>query len=131
MSHYAKINNGIVVSVIVAEEDFFTNGHFVDTSPGSWIQTSYNTRAGVHYGQDGKPDGGVALRANYAGLGYIYDATNDVFYQPQPYPSWTISAPTWTWTPPVPYPTDVGTPEAPKRYTWNEETKAWDLVTNP
>ena len=79
MSHYAKVNNGIVVSVIVAEADFFTNGHFVDTSPGTWIQTSYNTRGGVHYGQDGQPDGGVALRGNYAGIGYIYDATNDVF----------------------------------------------------
>jgi hypothetical protein len=129
MSHYAKVKDGIVVSVIVAEADFFTNGHFVDTTPGTWIQTSYNTKGGVHYGQDGQPDGGTALRGNYAGLGYIYDATNDVFYAPKPYASWTISAPTWTWTPPVPYPTDVGTPEAPKRYTWNENTTSWDLVT--
>jgi len=129
MSHYAKVNNGVVVSVIVAEADFFTNGHFVDTSPGTWIQTSYNTRSGVHYGQDGQPDGGVALRGNYAGIGYIYDATNDVFYPPKPYASWTISAPTWTWTPPTPFPTDIGTSDAPKRYTWDESTLSWIEVT--
>jgi hypothetical protein len=119
MSHYAKVKDGIVVSIIVAEADFFTNGHFVDTSPGTWIQTSYNTRGGIHYGQDGQPDGGVALRGNYAGIGYIYDATNDVFYPPKPYASWTISAPTWTWTPPTPYPTDG------KLYSWDETTKNW------
>ena len=119
MSHYAKVFNGIVTQVIVAEADFFTNGHFVDTSPGSWIQTSYNTRGGVHYGQDGQPDGGTALRGNYAGIGYTYDATNDVFYPPKPYDSWTISSPTWTWTPPVPYPTDG------KFYSWDETTKTW------
>ena len=125
MSHYAKVKDGIVVSVIVAEADFFTNGHFVDTSPGTWIQTSYNTRGGVHYGQDGQPDGGTALRANYAGLGYIYDSTNDVFYEPQPYPSWTINAPTWTWTPPTPKPEST----YPQYYVWDELTTTWKLVT--
>jgi hypothetical protein len=129
MSHYAKVNNGIVVSVIVAEADFFTNGHFVDTSPGTWIQTSYNTRGNVHYGQDGQPDGGIALRGNYAGVGYIYDATNDVFYPPKPFASWTINEPTWTWTPPTPYPTDVGTVDAPKHYVWDETTTSWTEVT--
>ena len=119
MSHYAKVNNGIVVEVIVAEADFFTDGHFVDTSPGTWIQTSYNTRGGIHYGQDGQPDGGVALRGNYAGMGYIYDRTHDVFYPPKPYPSWTISAPTWAWIPPTPYPNDG------KSYLWDETTKTW------
>jgi hypothetical protein len=119
MSHYAKVRDGIVVSIIVAEDDFFTNGHFVDTSPGTWIKTSYNTKGGVHYGQDGQPDNGTALRGNYAGIGYTYDATNDVFYAPQPYPSWTISSPTWTWTSPTPYPNDG------KLYSWDETTKNW------
>ena len=93
MSHYAKVLNGQVIQVIVAESDFFNI--FVDSSPGQWIQTSYNTRGGIHYGADGQPNGGIALRANYAGVGYTYDSVNDVFYAPQPYPSWTISAPTW------------------------------------
>ena len=99
MSHYAKVNNGIVEIVIVAEADFFNT--FRDTSPGTWIQTSYNTRGGIHYGPDGNPDEGIALRGNYAGIGYIYDSANDVFYKPQPAAGWTISAPTWTWIPPI------------------------------
>jgi len=127
MSHFAKVLNGVVVQVIVAETDFFNT--FVDSSPGTWIQTSYNTRGGVHYGQDGEPDGGTALRGNYAGLGYTYDATNDVFYPPKPFSSWTISAPTWLWTAPKPYPTDLGTEDAPKRYVWDEATTSWIEVT--
>ena len=117
MSHYAKVNNGKVEQVIVAEADFFKT--FIDTTPGTWIQTSYNTKGNVHYGQDGKPDSGIALRGNYAGIGYTYDATNDVFYAPQPYPSWTLDKTTWLWTSPVPYPTDG------KLYTWDEPTKTW------
>ena len=117
MGNYAKIINAKVTKVIVAESDFFDT--FVDTSPGTWLQTSYNTRGGVHYGQDDQPDGGVALRGNYAGIGYTYDSVNDVFYAPQPYPSWTISAPTWEWQAPVPYPTTGGP------YTWDEATQSW------
>ena len=117
MSNYAKVLNSKVLEVIVADASFFDT--FVDTSPGTWIQTSYNTRGGVHYGQDGQPDGGVALRANYAGIGYTYDQASDVFYAPQPYPSWTISAPTWLWEAPVPYPSTGGP------YTWDEATLSW------
>jgi len=122
MSHYAKVENGIVTQVIVAEADFISTGALGD--PASWIQTSYNTRGGVHYGADGQPDSGEALRANYAGVGYTYDPTNDVFHAPQPYPSWTISAPTWLWEPPVAYPTDG------QQYTWDENSKTWILSTN-
>lgn len=114
MSHFAKVTNGIVTQVIVAEKDFFKT--FVDSSAGDWIQTSYNTIGGKH------TQGGTPLRGNYAGIGYTYDRTNDVFYPPQPYPSWTIEAPTWTWTPPVPYPTDDN------RYNWDETTKTWVVL---
>ena len=122
MGHYAKIVSGIVQQVIVAEADFFNT--FVDSSPGEWIQTSYNTRGNVHYSSNSnEPDGGVALRGNYAGIGYIYDSANDVFYPPKPYNSWAISAETnWVWTPPVAYPDDG------KGYTWNEGTTSWDEV---
>ena len=121
MSHYAKVVSGTVTQVIVAEADFFNT--FVDTSPGDWIQTSYNTRGNQHYGADGNPDGGTALRGNYAGIGYTYDQGNDVFYAPQPYPSWTISAATnWIWQSPTPYPTDG------KIYTWDEATQSWVLA---
>jgi len=120
MSHYAKVVDGKVTQVIVAEPDFFKT--FVDSSPGTWLQTSYNTRGGVHHGQDGHPDGGVALRGNYAGVGYTYDATHDVFYAPQPYPSWTLNHTTWTWEAPTAYPTDG------KMYTWTESSKSWTVA---
>lgn len=122
MSHFARVLDGQVVQVIVAEQDHIDR--FGSRSPGTWIQTSYNTKGGVHYGQDGSPDGGIALRGNYAGKGFIYDQTNDVFYPPSPYPSWVISAPTWTWTAPVPKPTDG------KRYKWDEPTTSWVELTN-
>jgi hypothetical protein len=114
MGHFAKVVDGKVTQVIVAEPDFFNT--FVDTSPGTWIQTSYNTYGGVH------KNGGTPLRGNYAGIGYTYDLANDVFYAPQPYPSWTISAPSWLWTAPTPMPIDG------KPYTWNETTKSWDEI---
>ena len=121
MSHFAKVCDGKVITVNCAEKEFFDT--FVDSSPGEWIQTSYNTRGGVHYGSDGQPDGGVALRGNYAGIGYTYDRQNDVFYAPQPYASWTLSQTTWLWEPPVAYPTDD------QRYVWDEATVGWKLVT--
>lgn len=114
MSHFAKVTDGKVVQVIVAEKEFFDT--FVDSSPGTWLQTSYNTHGNKH--PQGKP-----LRGNYAGIGYTYDATNDVFYAPQPYPSWKINNKTWLWEAPVAMPTDD------KMYTWDEETKSWIEVT--
>lgn len=112
MAHYAKVVDGKVTQVIVAEKEFFDT--FVDTSPGTWIQTSYNTIGGQH------TQGGTPLRGNYAGIGYTYDQVNDVFYAPQPYASWTISAPTWTWTAPTPMPVEEG-----KFFRWDEPTLAW------
>ena len=124
MAHFAKVENGIVTQVIVAEPEFFDT--FVDSSPGQWIQTSYNTRGGVHYSPEtGEPDGGVALRKNYAGIGYTYDAARDAFIPPQPYPSWNLNEDTCSWDSPVPYPTDG------KRYNWNEDTQQWDEIAQP
>ena len=117
MAHYAKVNNNIVEQVIVAEPEFFET--FVDSSPGEWIQTSYNTRGGVH------TLGGTPLRGNYAGVGHVYDSQNDVFYQPQPFASWILNTTTWIWESPVPIPPDAS---HEKLYAWNESTKSWDLV---
>jgi hypothetical protein len=113
MAHYAKVNNGIVEQVIVAEKEFFDT--FVDSSPGTWIQTSYNTYGNQH------PEG-TPLRGNYAGIGYTYDATHDVFYAPQPFPSWTLNESTWLWEAPVAYPTDG------KLYKWDESITNWKEV---
>jgi hypothetical protein len=115
MSHFAKVVNGIVTQVIVAESEFFQT--FVDSSPGEWIQTSYNT-----YGSQHK-NGGTPLRKNYAGVGYTYDSTRDAFIPPQPYPSWLMSEETCLWSAPTPMPTDG------KRYSWDETTLAWVEVT--
>ena len=115
MAHYAKVNNSLVEQVIVAESEFFDT--FIDTSPGEWIQTSYNTHGGVH------TSGGTPLRKNYAGIGYTYDRDKDAFYAPQPYLSWTLNETTCLWEPPVAYP-DADSDEI---YSWNEETTSWDL----
>lgn len=117
MSHFAEIdNNNIVTSVIVAEQDF------IDSLDGQWVQTSYNTRSGIHYDPDSnEPDGGTALRKNYAGIGYTYDAGRDAFIPPKPYTSWILNEETCNWASPVSYPDDG------ELYNWNEETRAWDL----
>lgn len=121
MAHYAKVLNGKVTNVIVAEEDFFET--YIDNEPGTWIQTSYNTVGGVHLDPETRePDGGVALRYNYAGLGFNYDADADAFYAPKPYDSWVLNTDTYTWEAPVAYPSDDN------GYTWNEETQSWDAV---
>jgi len=113
MSHFAKVTDGKVTQVIVAEQEFFDT--FVDTSAGTWLQTSYNTLGNQH--PENRP-----LRGNYAGIGYTYDATNDVFYAPQPFPSWILNNTTWTWEAPVSYPTDG------KLYKWNESITNWEEV---
>jgi|TARA_R110000822_G_C15142714_1_gene476383 hypothetical protein len=117
MTHFAQITDGVVTTVIVAEQEF------VDSQPGTWVQTSYNTRGGVHYGQDGEPDGGVALRFNYAGIGHTYDSVRDAFIAPKPYPSWVLDEATCQWAAPTPCPDDG------KRYEWDEDSTAWVEVT--
>ena len=114
MAHYAKVNNGIVETVIVAEAEFFDT--FVDSSPGHWIQTSYNTKGGVHL------NGETPLRKNYAGIGYTYDLERDAFIEPQPFASWTLNETTCLWEAPTSYPDDGD------EYEWDESTTAWVAV---
>ena len=125
MGYFARVNNGVVEQVISASQDFIDS--YVSTEPGEWVKTSYNTRGGVHYARD--EDGQVtgpsedqskALRKNYAGVGYVYDVDRDAFYEPQPFPSWTLNEETCNWEPPVTYPTDG------KEYVWNEGNTSWD-----
>jgi hypothetical protein len=114
MSHFAKVVDGKVTQVIVAEPEFFDT--FVDSSPGTWLQTSYNTHGNQH--PEGRP-----LRGNYAGIGFSYDATNDVFIAPKPFNSWVINEDTWLWEAPVAMPDDG------KVYEWDEATTNWKEVT--
>jgi len=113
MSHFAKVENGIVVQVIVAEQDFIATGALGD--PANFVQTSYNTHGGKH--PEDRP-----LRMNYAGLGYAYDEQRDAFIPPQPFASWLLNEDTCLWDAPVAMPTDD------KKYAWDEESVSWKEV---
>ena len=115
MSHLAKVCDGKVVQVIVAEPEFFND--FVDSSPGKWIQTSYNTVGGIHR------LGGTPLRKNYAGIGFTYREDLDAFIPLQNYPSWVLNEETCLWEPPIAYPSDG------RRYVWEESTMSWKNIT--
>ena len=137
MSHFAKVENGVVTQVIVIEQDVLATGHWGD--PALWIQTSYNTLGGIH------SQGGTPLRKNFAGIGYTYDAGRDAFIPPKPFASWLLNESTCQWGSPTAMPTDgkrymwresttswveqTDYPTDGKTYTWNLETGTWDEVT--
>jgi hypothetical protein len=123
MSHFAKLDeNNIVTFVTVGrQEDDGLEAELTARTGDVYKQTSYNTRGGVHY-TDGVPseDQRKALRFNYAGIGFTYDADRDAFIPPTPYPSWVLDEATCQWDSPTPYPTD-----SEGIYNWNEETQSW------
>jgi hypothetical protein len=142
MAHFAILGKGNIVEnvIVVDNNDAPTEQAGISFLKKIYndpyliaVQTSYNTKGGIHYGINNIPDGGIALRANYAGVGYQYDQINDVFYPPKPVDinniicnSWTLSGPTWLWSAPTPEPTNV-LPEGQK-YGWNEITKEWVVL---
>jgi len=101
MSSYAKVNNGLVETVIEADSDFINK--LVDSSPGTWIETS------------------DSMRRNFAGIGYSFDATRNAFIPPRIFDSWTLNETTCQWEPPIPYPDDG------RKYKWDEVTQ-WDVI---
>jgi len=106
MSHYAKIEDGIVTTVIVAEQDFIDSGVVGD--PAQWVQTSYNGN----------------FRKRYAGIGFLYNAELDAFIPPKPHASWVLDEAEAAWRAPIPMPTDG------LLYMWDEETLGWKIVPN-
>jgi len=119
MTHFAEVDeNNIVQRVIVISQENIDSGNW--GSPSSWVQTSYNTRGGKHYNQDGVEDSGVALRYNYAGIGHTYDKIRDAFISPKPYTSWTLDDATCQWSAPIAHPADGNGP-----YHWDEDTINW------
>jgi hypothetical protein len=115
MSHFAEIDNeGTVLRVIVAEQEFIDSGAVGD--PARWIQTSYNTSGGVHR------LGGTPLRMNYAGIGYTYDRVRDAFIPPKPYASWILDETSCLWTAPTPMPE----PREGYFYSWDETNQSWE-----
>lgn len=111
MAHFAKVLDGKVIKVIVAESEFFET--FIDSEPGDWIQTSYNTVAGQH------KLGGTPLRKNFAGVGFTYDRNRDAFIPPKPYASWILNEDSCVWEAPI------ALPDNDFYYTWNEENQSW------
>lgn len=132
MSHFAKLDeNNVVVFVTVGrQEDDGKEAELTARTGDVYKQTSYNTKAGVHYtfNEDGvrvpSDDQTKALRKNYAGIGFTYDEERDAFIPPKPFESWVLDEDTCLWMAPLPYPDDEGT------YTWNEELFAWELVSD-
>jgi hypothetical protein len=110
MAHFAKVVDGVVDQVIVADTKEWCEANL----GGTWVQTSYNTHAGVH------TLGGTPLHKNYAGIGYTFDGTG--FAAPKPYDSWTLDAETYVWNAPTPMPSDGGI------YQWDEENLNWQLL---
>jgi hypothetical protein len=119
MAHYALVKNGIVQEVVVAEQDIIDHLQQQAGFEGQYVQTSYNTREGVHFGPDGEPDGGIPLRKNFAGIGYTYDSQADAFYPPCSFAGWLLDTEKGIWQPPIPHPTDG------KTYSWNNFSQSW------
>ena len=119
MAHFAKVENGVVTPVIVIDQETLNTPGHPWGDPALWVQTSYNTSAGVH------SQGGNPLRKNFAGIGYTYDSGRDAFIPPKPHASWVLNESTCQWGPPTPIPTDD------KRYAWDEATTSWIEVTTP
>jgi hypothetical protein len=104
MSHFAKIQNNIVETVIVGSPDLDDMAAYEwvrNNLEGEWVQTSFSGKIGV----------------NFAGIGYIWDGKG--FSPPQPYPSWILDKETYSWSAPVAMPNDE------KVYSWNENLQSW------
>jgi len=142
VGHWAKIDeNNIVQEVIVIKEAELDTGNWGDKA--NWIKTSYNTNEGKHYvpkdhqdWSEESADQSKAIRYRYAGIGDVYDATNDVFYAQQPYASWVLNKTTWAWEAPItPAKFTEEQIAANKYYVWDEDayqadnTKGWVLTS--
>ena len=115
MAHFVRIENGIVVNAIVIHNnELLVDGVEIESKGaefchnllgGTWLQTSFNNN----------------IRKQYAGIGFIYDETADVFIAPQPFASWSLDS-NYDWQAPIAYPADG------KQYSWDETNHAWVLV---
>lgn len=121
MAHFAKLDKNNVVIFVTVGRDEDREDELCARTGDVYKQTSYNTRGGVHYQQDGTPsaDQSKAFRKNYAGLGYTYDEQRNAFIPPKPFNSWVLNEQTCWWEAPIAMPQDGN------RYTWNEETQSW------
>jgi hypothetical protein len=129
MAHYAFLDENNIVTEVIVGKDENEDGvdweqHYGAFRGQTCKRTSYNTQGGVH------SSGGTPFRKNYAGIGYSYDSERDAFIPQRPYPSWVLDEDSCLWEAPVAMPTDAGTGEPPKRYTWDEDLINWIEVQN-
>ena len=124
MAHFAQLDeNNIVTQVIVVDNNEIIDPHTGEEDEilgiafckklfgGKWVQTSYNNN----------------IRKNYAGVGYKYDESLDVFIPPKPYESWIFNVETGYWESPIgdaPARTEEEIASGVK-YEWDEENKQW------
>ena len=106
MAHWAELDNdNKVIRVLVGDNNDPNNDEgyqwLINNLGGTWIQTSYNHN----------------IRKQYAGIGYTYDAVNDVFIAPQPFASWSLDE-NFDWQPPTPMPTEG-------KWYWDEDSLSW------
>ena len=115
MSHFAKLdkNNVVVLVTVGRQEDDGKEAELSARTGDRYVQTSYNTRGGVHL------LGGTPFRKNYAGIGYTYDEARDAFIPPHPFSSWNLDEQSCLWEPPVAYPDDNNS------YIWDEDKQQW------
>jgi hypothetical protein len=141
MAHFAEIDEETyqVLNVIVVPDEQEHRGQEYLAEDcglgGMWIQTSYNTRCGVHYKPNSfDPSGQPALRKNYAKIGGYYDPIADAFHSEKPVgtPSFILDPDTFTWVAPVPLPENLpeGLDEfSDYAYIWDESQLQWVLMT--
>jgi len=137
MAHFAKIGlNSKVIEVLSVNNEVLKDFDGIEredigvdfltklTGWAIWKQTSYNTKGGKYYNNNGTlGDQSKAFRKNYAGIGYTYDEDKDAFIPPKPkINSWVLNEDTCYWEAPIPMPTDG------QNYNWNEQTLSWDIV---
>lgn len=125
MGHFAKVINNIVEEVIVAEQSDIDSGRHGDAS--LWVQTSYNTFGGVHSnGETNQPDGGIALRYNFAMIGGLYDITADAFYTQKPSNYHELDTNSYLWKNTVPKPSVP--PGSTDYWLFNYDNGTWNYV---
>jgi hypothetical protein len=133
MASFAKIENNIVTTVVSVVNEVIKDSNGIEqeqlgidflnqlyNTNDNWKQTSYNTHGGVHN------NNGTPLRKNHAGIGMTYDEGRNAFIPIKPYNSWVLNETTCLWNSPIPMPNDAS---IDKKYSWNESTLSWDLVT--
>ena len=136
MAHFVKVNSQNIVEAtyVIANNELLDEDGNEDEArginfckrlfgSGTYLQTSYNTYANKHFGADNNEDSGTPFRKNYASLGYIWDADNNGFHDPQPYASWTLDTNTMLWDAPLELPTDSD------KYYWDETAYQADNTT--